>query len=121
MSGFFNGSTTVKKYLMTFLLALLITAVFYISLSLIKSNHIEYATGFVFGLSFTLIFQKQSKSSKVADLIDKQVKEWAARESRRGGLFAPNQDTTNLETCKKRFKDRPVIMKIDWPKNHERP
>ncbi|HGH3636707.1 TPA: hypothetical protein ACJK7C_003425 [Acinetobacter baumannii] len=111
----------MKKYLMTFLLALLITAVFYISLSLIKSNHIEYATGFVFGLSFTLIFQKQSKSSKVADLIGKQVKEWAVRESRRGGLFAPDQNTQDLESCKKRFKDRSETMKIDWPKNHERP
>ena len=50
-------STKVKKYIMTFLLALLIAVVFYISLSLIKSNHIAYATGFVFGLSFTLILK----------------------------------------------------------------
>ncbi|MRA47779.1 hypothetical protein F4T72_18900 [Acinetobacter pittii] len=101
---------------MTFLLALLITVIFYVSAVLIDFSLIEYATGFVFGLSFTLIFQKQSKSSKVAELLNRHVKEWAVRESRRAGLFAPDQDTKDLESCKKRFKDRPVIMKIDWPK-----
>ncbi len=106
---------------MTFLLALLIAVVFYISLSLIKSNHIAYATGFVFGLALTLIFQKESKSTKIADLMDKQLKEWGVRESRRAGLFAPDQDTKDLESCKKRFKDRSEPMKIDWPKNHEQP
>ncbi|EJB8468715.1 TPA: hypothetical protein NU789_003065 [Acinetobacter baumannii] len=121
MSGFFNGSTTVKKYIMTFLLALLITVVFYISVNLIDFNPIEYATGFVFGLSFTLIFKKQSNSSKIADLLGKQIKACMVREIRRGGLFAPDQDTKDLESCKKRFKDRSETMKIDWPKNHERP
>ncbi|HHP7980531.1 hypothetical protein ACT44D_12650 [Acinetobacter baumannii] len=111
----------MKKYIMTFLLALLIAVVFYISLSLIKSNHIAYATGFVFGLALTLIFQKESKSTKIADLMDKQLKEWGVRESRRAGLFAPDQDTKDLESCKKRFKDRSEPMKIDWPKNHEQP
>lgn len=119
MSGFFNGSTTVKKYIMTFLLALLITVVFYVSTNLIDFNPIGYATGFVFGLSFTLIFHKQSMSSKVAELINRHVKEWAVRESRRGGLFAPDQNTKDLESCKKRFKDRSETMKIDWPKKYE--
>lgn len=119
MSGFFNGSTKVKKYIMTFLFALLIAVVFYISANLIDFNLIEYATGFVFGLSFTLIFQKESKSTKIADLMDKQLKEWGVRESRRAGLFAPDQDTNDLESCKKRFKDRSETMKIDWPKKHE--
>lgn len=121
MSGFFNGSTKVKKYIMTFLLALLIAVVFYISANLIDFNLIEYATGFVFGLSFALIFKKQSKSSKAAELLNKHVKEWAVRESRRAGLLAPDQDTKDLESCKKRFKDRSETMKIDWPKNHEQP
>ncbi|CAM0637956.1 DUF4752 domain-containing protein [Acinetobacter baumannii] len=111
----------MKKYIMTFLLALLIAVVFYISLSLIKSNHIAYATGFVFGLSFTLIFKKQSKSTKIADLMDKQLKEWGVRESRRAGLFAPDQDTNDLESCKKRFKDSPVSMKVEWSKKDEQP
>ncbi|MDA3510615.1 hypothetical protein MJ042_04720 [Acinetobacter baumannii] len=119
MSGFFNGSTKVKKYIMTFLLALLIAVVFYISANLIDFNLIEYATGFVFGLSFTLIFKKQSKSTKIADLMDKQLKEWAVRESRRAGLLAPDHDTTSLENCKKRFKDSPVSMKVEWSKKDE--
>ncbi|MCU4455114.1 hypothetical protein KTI14_19320, partial [Acinetobacter nosocomialis] len=68
---------------------------------------------------FTLIFQKESKSTKIADLMDKQLKEWAVRESRRAGLLAPDQDTKDLESCKKRFKDSPVSMKVDWPKKHE--
>lgn len=72
---------------MTFLLALMIAVVFYISANLIDFNLIEYATGFVFGLSFTLIFKKQSKSSKAAELLNKHVKEWAVRESRRGGGY----------------------------------
>ncbi|WP_262779099.1 hypothetical protein [Acinetobacter nosocomialis] len=109
----------MKKYIMTFLFALLIAVVFYISANLIDFNLIEYATGFVFGLSFTLIFQKESKSTKIADLMDKQLKEWAVRESRRAGLLAPDQDTKDLESCKKRFKDSPVSMKVDWPKKHE--
>ncbi|MHC3101552.1 hypothetical protein ACWPOP_04010 [Acinetobacter nosocomialis] len=109
----------MKRYFRAFLFAFLITAVFYISLSLIKSNHIAYATGFVFGLALTLIFQKESKSSKAAELLNKHVKEWAVRESRRGGLFAPDQNTQDLESCKKRFKDRSETMKIDWPKKHE--
>ncbi|EXE48776.1 hypothetical protein J576_2968 [Acinetobacter sp. 766875] len=111
----------MKKYIMTFLLALLIAVVFYISANLIDFNLIEYATGFVFGLSFTLIFQKESKSTKIADLMDKQLKEWRVRESRRAGLFAPDQDTKDLESCKKRFKDSPVSMKVEWSKNHEQP
>ncbi len=119
MSGFFNGSTKVKKYIMTFLLALLIAVVFYISANLIDFNLIEYATGFVFGLSFALIFKKQSKSTKIADLMDKHVKEWAVRESRRAGLLAPDQDTKDLESCKKRFKDSPVSMKVEWSKKDE--
>ncbi|MDA3524072.1 hypothetical protein [Acinetobacter baumannii] len=119
MSGFFNGSTKVKKYIMTFLLALLITVVFYISANLIDFNLIEYATGFVFGLSFALIFKKQSKSTKIADLMDKQLKEWAVRESRRGGLFAPDQDTKDLESCKKRFKDSPFSIRVEWSKKDE--
>lgn len=119
MSGFFNGSTKVKKYIMTFLLALLIAVVFYISANLIDFNLIEYATGFVFGLSFALIFKKQSKSTKIADLMDKHVKEWAVRESRWAGLFAPDQDTKDLESCKKRFKDSPVSMKVEWSKKDE--
>lgn len=89
---------------MTFLLALLIAVVFYISANLIDFNLIEYATGFVFGLSFTLIFKKQSKSSKAAELLNKHVKEWAVRESRRGVLFAPDHDTTSLENCKNVLK-----------------
>ncbi len=109
----------MKRYFIAFLFAFLITAVFYISLSLIKSNHIAYATGFVFGLSFTLIFKKQSKSTKIADLMDKQLKEWGVRESRRAGLFAPDQDTNDLESCKKRFKDSPVSMKVEWSKKDE--
>ena len=104
---------------MTFLLALLIAVVFYISANLIDFNLIEYATGFVFGLSFTLIFQKESKSTKIADLMDKQLKEWGVRESRRGVLFAPDQDTKDLESCKKRFKDSPVSMKVEWSKKDE--
>ncbi|OID34105.1 hypothetical protein A7L09_05015 [Acinetobacter nosocomialis] len=104
---------------MTFLFALLIAVVFYISANLIDFNLIEYATGFVFGLSFTLIFQKESKSTKIADLMDKQLKEWGVRESRRAGLFAPDQDTKDLESCKKRFKDSPVSMKVEWSKKHE--
>ncbi|HGH3624907.1 TPA: hypothetical protein ACJK69_002860 [Acinetobacter baumannii] len=119
MSGFFNGSTKVKKYIMTFLLALLIAVVFYISANLIDFNLIEYATGFVFGLSFALIFKKQSKSTKIAELMDKQLKEWGVRESRRAGLFAPDHDTTSLENCKKRFKDSPVSMKVEWSKKDE--
>ena len=119
MSGFFNGSTKVKKYIMTFLLALLIAVVFYISANLIDFNLIEYATGFVFGLALTLIFQKESKSSKAAELLNKHVKEWAVRESRRAGLFAPDQDTNDLESCKKRFKDSPVSMKVEWSKKDE--
>ncbi|MDQ9950940.1 hypothetical protein RFW85_16810 [Acinetobacter sp. 12966] len=111
----------MKKYIMTFLFALLIAVVFYISANLIDFNLIEYATGFVFGLSFTLIFQKESKSTKIADLMDKQLKEWGVRESRRAGLFAPDQDTKDLESCKKRFKDSPVSMKVEWSKNHEQP
>ncbi|QNX17512.1 hypothetical protein IC793_06580 [Acinetobacter seifertii] len=106
---------------MTFLFALLIAVVFYISANLIDFNLIEYATGFVFGLSFTLIFQKESKSTKIADLMDKQLKEWGVRESRRAGLFAPDQDTKDLESCKKRFKDSPVSMKVEWSKKHEQP
>ncbi|EHU1449948.1 hypothetical protein AW863_RS19520 [Acinetobacter baumannii] len=109
----------MKRYFIAFLFAFLITAVFYISLSLIKSNHIAYATGFVFGLSFTLIFKKQSKSSKAAELLNKHVKEWAVRESRCGVLFAPDHDTTSLESCKKRFKDSPVSMKVEWSKKDE--
>ncbi|MDF0636055.1 MULTISPECIES: hypothetical protein [Acinetobacter] len=109
----------MKKYIMTFLFALLIAVVFYISANLIDFNLIEYATGFVFGLSFTLIFQKESKSTKIADLMDKQLKEWGVRESRRAGLFAPDQDTKDLESCKKRFKDSPVSMKVEWSKKHE--
>lgn len=104
---------------MTFLLALLIAVVFYISANLIDFNLIEYATGFVFGLSFALIFKKQSKSTKIADLMDKHVKEWAVRESRRAGLLAPDQDTKDLESCKKRFKDSPVSMKVEWSKKDE--
>lgn len=109
----------MKKYIMTFLFALLIAVVFYISANLIDFNLIEYATGFVFGLSFSLIFKKQSKSTKIADLMDKQLKEWGVRESRRAGLFAPDQDTKDLESCKKRFKDSPVSMKVEWSKKHE--
>ncbi len=109
----------MKKYIMTFLLALLIAVVFYISANLIDFNLIEYATGFIFGLSFTLIFKKQSKSTKIADLMDKQLKEWGVRESRRGGLFAPDQNTQDLESCKKRFKDSPVSMKVEWSKKDE--
>lgn len=109
----------MKKYIMTFLLALLIAVVFYISANLIDFNLIEYATGFVFGLSFTLIFKKESKSTKIAELMDKQLKEWGVRESRRGGLFAPDHDTTSLENCKKRFKDSPVSMKVEWSKKDE--
>ena len=109
----------MKKYIMTFLLALLIAVVFYISANLIDFNLIEYATGFVFGLSFTLIFQKESKSTKIADLMDKQLKEWGVRESRRAGLLAPDQDTKDLESCKKRFKDSPVSMKVEWSKKDE--
>ncbi|WP_407491091.1 hypothetical protein [Acinetobacter baumannii] len=109
----------MKKYIMTFLLALLIAVVFYISANLIDFNLIEYATGFVFGLSFALIFKKQSKSTKIADLMDKHVKEWAVRESRRAGLLAPDQDTKDLESCKKRFKDSPVSMKVEWSKKDE--
>ncbi|MEQ1214314.1 MULTISPECIES: hypothetical protein [Acinetobacter calcoaceticus/baumannii complex] len=109
----------MKKYIMTFLLALLIAVVFYISANLIDFNLIEYATGFVFGLSFALIFKKQSKSTKIADLMDKQLKEWAVRESRRAGLLAPDQDTKDLESCKKRFKDSPVSMKVEWSKKDE--
>lgn len=104
---------------MTFLLALLITVIFYVSAVLIDFSLIEYATGFVFGLSFTLIFQKQSKSSKVAELLNRHVKEWGVRESRRAGLFAPDHDTTSLENCKKRFKDSPVSMKVEWSKKDE--
>lgn len=104
---------------MTFLFALLIAVVFYISANLIDFNLIEYATGFVFGLSFTLIFQKESKSTKIADLMDKQLKEWGVRESRRAGLLAPDQDTKDLESCKKRFKDSPVSMKVEWSKKDE--
>lgn len=89
---------------MTFLLALLIAVVFYISANLIDFNLIEYATGFVFGLALTLIFQKESKSSKAAELLNKHVKEWAVRESRRAGLFAPDQDTNDLESCKNVLK-----------------
>ncbi|MDC4797706.1 hypothetical protein NQ843_17845 [Acinetobacter baumannii] len=111
----------MKKYIMTFLLALLITVVFYVSANLFDFNLIGYATGFVFGLSFTLISKRQSKSSKIADLLGKQIKACMVREIRRGGLFAPDQDTKDLESCKKRFKDRSETMKIDWPKNHERP
>lgn len=106
---------------MTFLFALLIAVVFYISANLIDFNLIEYATGFVFGLSFALIFKKQSKSTKIADLMDKQLKEWAVRESRRAGLLAPDQDTKDLESCKKRFKDSPVSMKVEWSKKDEQP
>ncbi|MDA3592734.1 hypothetical protein [Acinetobacter baumannii] len=109
----------MKRYFRAFLFAFLITAVFYISLSLIKSNHIAYATGFVFGLSFTLIFQKESKSSKAAELLNRHVKEWAVRESRRAGLLAPDQNTQDLESCKKRFKDSPVSMKVEWSKKDE--
>lgn len=94
----------MKKYIMTFLLALLIAVVFYISANLIDFNLIEYATGFVFGLALTLIFQKESKSSKAAELLNKHVKEWAVRESRRAGLFAPDQDTNDLESCKNVLK-----------------
>lgn len=104
---------------MTFLLALLIAVVFYISANLIDFNLIEYATGFVFGLSFTLIFKKQSKSTKIADLLGKQIKACMVRESRRGGLFAPDHDTTSLENCKKRLKDSPVSMKVEWSKKDE--
>ena len=46
-----------EKYIMTFLLALLIAVVFYISANLIDFNLIEYATGFVFGLALTLILK----------------------------------------------------------------
>ncbi|HCD9545443.1 TPA: hypothetical protein NES15_001293 [Acinetobacter baumannii] len=109
----------MKRYFRAFLFAFLITAVFYISLSLIKSNHIAYATGFVFCLALTLIFKKQSKSSKAAELLNKHVKEWAVRESRRAGLLAPDQDTKDLESCKKRFKDSPVSMKVEWSKKDE--
>ncbi|AVO91317.1 hypothetical protein AWU49_0207815 [Acinetobacter baumannii] len=109
----------MKRYFIAFLFAFLITAVFYISLSLIKSNHIAYATGFVFGLALTLIFQKESKSSKAAELLNKHVKEWAVRESRWAGLLAPDQDTKDLESCKKRFKDSPVSMKVEWSKKDE--
>ncbi|SSU93675.1 Uncharacterised protein [Acinetobacter baumannii] len=109
----------MKKYIMTFLLALLIAVVFYISANLIDFNLIEYATGFVFGLSFALIFKKQSKSTKIADLMDKQLKEWGVRESRRAGLFAPDRDKKDLESCKKRFKDSPVSMKVEWSKKDE--
>ena len=104
---------------MTFLLAFLIAVVFYISANLIDFNLIEYATGFVFGLSFALIFKKQSKSTKIVDLMDKQLKEWGVRESRRAGLFAPDQDTKDLESCKKRFKDSLVSMKVEWSKKDE--
>jgi len=109
----------MKRYFRAFLFAFLITAVFYISLSLIKSNHIAYATGFVFGLALTLIFQKESKSFKAAELLNRHVKEWAVRESRRAGLLAPDHDTTSLENCKKRFKDSPVSMKVEWSKKDE--
>lgn len=85
----------LKEYVKALLFAFLITAIFYISCSLLKSNHNAYAIGFIFGLSFTLIFQKQAKSSKAAELLNKHVKEWTACESRRGGLFAPHQDETN--------------------------
>ncbi|MDC5144991.1 hypothetical protein OHW32_17690 [Acinetobacter baumannii] len=84
----------MKNYFRAFLFAFLITAIFYISCSFLKSNHNAYAIGFVFGLSFALIFQKQAKSSKAAVLIEKQTKDWTACESRRGGLFAPHQDET---------------------------
>ncbi|MCE6141406.1 hypothetical protein KR620_17485, partial [Acinetobacter baumannii] len=60
----------MKRYFRAFLFAFLITVVFYISANLIDFNLIEYATVFVFGLSFTLIFKKQSKSTKIADLMD---------------------------------------------------
>lgn len=106
----------MKRYFRAFLFAFLITVVFYISANLIDFNLIEYATVFVFGLSFTLIFKKQSKSSKAAELLNKHVKEWAVRESRRAGLLAPDQDTKDLESCKKRFKDSPVSMKFEWSK-----
>ncbi|SSS32769.1 Uncharacterised protein [Acinetobacter baumannii] len=109
----------MKRYFRAFLFAFLITVVFYISANLIDFNLIEYATVFVFGLSFTLIFKKQSKSTKIADLMDKQLKEWGVRESRRAGLFAPDQDTNDLESCKKRFKDSPVSMKVEWSKKDE--
>ncbi|MCQ1048317.1 hypothetical protein NNO93_14345 [Acinetobacter baumannii] len=109
----------MKRYFRAFLFAFLITVVFYISANLIDFNLIEYATGFVFGLSFTIIFKKQSKSTKIADLMDKQLKEWGVRESRRAGLFAPDQDTNDLESCKKRFKDSPVSMKVEWSKKDE--
>ncbi|MCJ9277385.1 hypothetical protein K5F04_18715, partial [Acinetobacter baumannii] len=62
---------------------------------------------------------KQSKSSKAAELLNKHVKEWAVRESRCGVLFAPDHDTTSLENCKKRFKDSPVSMKVEWSKKDE--
>lgn len=63
--------------------------------------------------------KKQSKSSKAAELLNKHVKEWAVRESRRAGLFAPDHDTTSLENCKKRFIDSPVSMKFEWSKKDE--
>ncbi|HFG2492454.1 TPA: hypothetical protein ACNH5N_003127 [Acinetobacter baumannii] len=71
MSGFFNGSATVKKYLMTFLLALLIAVVFYVSANLINLNPIEYAAGFVFGLVLTLIFQQQSNNFNSAKYLER--------------------------------------------------
>ena len=36
--------------------------------------------------------------------MDKQLKEWGVRESRRAGLFAPDQDTKDLESCKNVLK-----------------
>nr|WP_241261992.1 hypothetical protein [Acinetobacter baumannii] len=111
----------MKEYVKALLFAFLITAIFYISCSFLKSNHNAYAIGFIFGLSFTLIFQKQAKSSKVADLLGKQTKYWMASESRRGGLFAPDHDAKDLESCKKRFEDRSETMKIEWPKKYEQP
>ncbi|AWL19444.1 hypothetical protein DIW83_10615 [Acinetobacter nosocomialis] len=85
----------LNEYVKALLFAFLITAVFYISCSFLKSNHNAYAIGFIFGLSFTLNFQKQAKSSKAALSLGKYVKEWTAREIRRVGLFAPHQDETN--------------------------
>lgn len=58
---------------MTFLLALLIAVVFYISANLIDFSLIEYATGFVFGLALTLIFQQQSNNFNSAKYLERQV------------------------------------------------
>lgn len=70
---------------------------------MIKSNHIAYATGFVFGLALTLIFQKESKSSKAAELLNKHVKEWAVRESRRGGVICSRSKYAGSRKLQKTF------------------